>query len=206
LRFNKDNKYINDMKAILGIKKGMTRVFVEEKAIPVTVLDVTGCKVAKVNGEKIELGLGQKKNANKAIQGQYKELGFVPRYTKVFDGVLPEDLKIGSDILPETFVKGDTVTLSGVSKGKGFAGVVKRHKFKGGPRTHGQSDRLRAPGSIGAGATPGRVLKGTRMGGRMGTEVVTIKGKKVVDIKENYILISGPVPGSKGDLIAIFTE
>ena len=194
------------MKAILGIKKGMTRVFDGEKAIPVTVLDVAGCKVAKVNGQKVELGLGQKKNANKAAQGQYKELGFVPRYTKIFDGTLPEDLKIGSEMLPETFVKGDTVTLSGVSKGKGFAGVVKRYKFKGGPRTHGQSDRLRAPGSIGAGASPGRVFKGTRMGGRMGTYIVTIKGKKVVDIKENYILISGPVPGSNGDLIAIFTE
>lgn len=108
--------------------------------------------------------------------------------------------------MPETFVIGDTVTLSGVSKGKGFAGVVKRYKFKGGPRTHGQSDRLRAPGSIGAGASPGRVFKGTRMGGRMGTDIVTIKGKKIVDIKENYILISGPVPGSNGDLIAIFTE
>lgn len=194
------------MKAILGIKKGMTRVFDGEKAIPVTVLDVAGCKVAKVNGQKVELALGQKKNAKKAAQGQYKELGFVPRYTKIFDGTLPEDLKVGSEILPEIFVKGDTVTLNGVSKGKGFAGVVKRYRFKGGPRTRGQSDRLRAPGSIGAGADPGRVFKGTRMGGRMGSDVVTIKGKKVVDIKENYILISGPVPGSNGDLIAIFTE
>jgi len=194
------------MKAILGIKKGMTRIFDGERSIPVTVLDVTGCKIAKVTGENVELGLGQKKKSNKALQGQYKDLGFVPRYTKIFKGTLEEGLTVGSEILPETFVKGDTVSLTGVSKGKGFAGVVKRHGFKGGPRTRGQSDRLRAPGSIGAGADPGRVFKGTRMGGRMGSENITIKGKKVIDIKENYILISGPVPGSNGDLVSIFSE
>jgi large subunit ribosomal protein L3 len=194
------------MKAILGIKKGMTRIFDGERSIPVTVLDVTGCKIAKVAGENVELGLGQKKKSNKALQGQYKDLGFVPRYTKIFKGTLEEGLTVGSEILPETFVKGDTVSLTGVSKGKGFAGVVKRHGFKGGPRTRGQSDRLRAPGSIGAGADPGRVFKGTRMGGRMGSENITIKGKKIVDIKENYILISGPVPGSNGDLVSIFSE
>ena len=193
------------MKAILGIKKGMTRIFDGEKAVPVTVLDVSGCKVAKINEGKVELALGEKKG-KKAVQGQYKELGFVPRYTKIFEGSLGEDIKVGSDINADIFEKGESITLNGISKGKGFAGVVKRHGFKGGPRTHGQSDRLRAPGSIGAGADPGRVFKGTRMGGRMGTDKITIKNKRVVDIKENYILISGPVPGSNGDLVAIFSE
>lgn len=193
------------MKAILGIKKGMTRIFDGEKAVPVTVLDVSGCKVAKINEGKVELALGEKKG-KKAVQGQYKELGFVPRYTKIFEGSLGEDIKVGSDINADIFEKGEIITLNGISKGKGFAGVVKRHGFKGGPRTHGQSDRLRAPGSIGAGADPGRVFKGTRMGGRMGTDKITIKNKRVVDIKENYILISGPVPGSNGDLVAIFSE
>ncbi len=194
------------MKAILGIKKGMTRVFQGEKVIPVTVIDISGCKVAKKEDGSIELGLGERKKATKAIQGQYKELGFVPKFTKKFKGNFEEDLNVGSDVTANVFNEGDAVALSGVSKGKGFAGVVKRWGFKGGPRTHGQSDRLRAPGSIGAGADPGRVFKGTRMGGRMGSENITVKNKKVVGIKDNYVLISGPVPGSNGDLVAIFSE
>ncbi len=194
------------MKAILGIKKGMTRVFVDDKSIPVTVVDVSDCKIANIDEKQgqIVLGLGNKKNAKKSLEGQYKELGFVPRYRWVIKGDVLEGLKIGSDVVAETFNKGDVITISGVSKGKGFAGVVKRHGFKGGPRTHGQSDRLRAPGSIGAGTDPGRVFKGTRMGGRMGSEKVTIKNKRIVDIKENYILVSGPVPGSNGDLVKIY--
>lgn len=194
------------MKAILGIKKGMTRVFDGEKSIPVTVVDVNGCKVSKIEGEKVELGLGKKNNATKALEGKYKALGFVPKYRKSFDGILVEGVEVGKDIQAEDFVKGDIVNLSGVSKGKGFAGVVKRWGFKGGPRTHGQSDRLRAPGSIGAGADPGRVWKGTRMGGRMGSDNVTVKNKRIVDVKETYLLVSGPVPGSNGDLVAIFSE
>ncbi len=122
------------------------------------------------------------------------------------EGELPEGLALGSDLVAETFNEGDIVTVSGVSKGKGFAGVVKRHGFKGGPRTHGQSDRLRAPGSIGAGTDPGRVFKGTRMGGRMGSDKVTIKNKRIVGIKDNHILISGPIPGSNGDLVKIYIE
>jgi len=98
------------------------------------------------------------------------------------------------------------VTVTGISKGKGFQGVVKRHGFKGGPRTHGQSDRLRAPGAIGARTTPGRVYKGKRMAGRMGHDTVTIKNKRIVGIKENILLISGPLPGSNGDLVKIYTE
>lgn len=194
------------MKAILGIKKGMTRVFSKDKTIPVTLVDVTGCRIANVKDGKIELALGNKKKSTKSITGQYKELGYVPMYKWVVKGELPEGLKIGSDLVAETFNEGDTVVVTGISKGKGFAGVVKRHGFKGGPRTHGQSDRLRAPGSIGAGADPGRVFKGTRMGGRMGSDQVTIKNKKIVGIKETYILISGPIPGSNGDLVKIYIE
>ncbi len=194
------------MKAILGIKKGMTRVFEGDRAVPVTVVDVSGCKVARVIKDEIVLGLGSKKKGTKAELGKYKDLGYTPMHKWVLKGELPEGLKIGSDIVPETFKLGDKVTVSSTSKGKGFAGVVKRHGFKGGPRTHGQSDRLRAPGSIGAGTDPGRVWKGTRMGGRMGSEKVTIKNKKVVGIKDTYLLISGPIPGSNGDLVKIFEE
>jgi large subunit ribosomal protein L3 len=194
------------MKAILGIKKGMTRVFNQDKAVPVTVVDVNGCKIANIKDEAIELGLGVKKRPTKAQIGQYKELGFVPKYKCFFKSQLPEGLKIGSDLVGESFNEGDTVVISGISKGKGFAGVVKRHGFKGGPRTHGQSDRLRAPGSIGAGTDPGRVFKGKKMGGRMGSETVTIKNKKIVGINDNLLLISGPIPGSNGDLVKIYLQ
>jgi len=194
------------MKAILGIKKGMTRIFEGDKAVPVTVVDVNGCKIARVNKEEIVLGLGAKKKGTKAALGQYKELGYLPMHKWVVKGELPEGLKIGSDVVAETFNQGDKVTISAVSKGKGFAGVVKRYRFKGGPRTHGQSDRLRAPGSIGAGTDPGRVFKGTRMGGRMGSEKVSIKNKRIVGVKETYLLINGPIPGSNGDLVKIYIE
>ncbi len=194
------------MKAILGIKKGMTRVFRDDRSVPVTFVDVAGCKIAGEKNNKIEIGLGNKKKGTKAQLGQYKELGYVPMHTWLVDGKIPEGLKIGSDLVAEIFNEGDAVTVSGVSKGKGFAGVVKRYKFKGGPRTHGQSDRLRAPGSIGAGADPGRVFKGTRMGGRMGSDAVTIKNKRIVGINDSIILISGPIPGSNGDLVKIYIE
>ena len=195
------------MKAILGIKKGMARIFVDDRVVPVTLVDVTGCKVANIRKDgKVELGLGNKKKGTKAQLGQYKELGYVPMYKWVVESELPEGFKAGSELVAETFNEGDTVTVTGISKGKGFQGVVKRHGFKGGPRTHGQSDRLRAPGAIGARTTPGRVYKGKRMAGRMGHDTVTIKNKRIVGIKENILLISGPLPGSNGDLVKIYTE
>lgn len=194
------------MKAILGIKKGMTRVFEGDKAVPVTVVDVSGCKIARVIKDEIVLGIGNKKKSTKAELGKYKDLGYTPMHKWVIKGELPEGMKVGSDVVAETFNKGDKVVISAKSKGKGFAGVVKRHGFKGGPRTHGQSDRLRAPGSIGAGTDPGRVWKGTRMGGRMGSDKVSIKNKRVVDIKGTYLLINGPIPGSNGDLVKIYIQ
>ena len=105
--------------------------------------------------------------------------------------------------LAEAFKEGDRVTLSGISKGKGFAGVVKRHHFQGGPRTHGQSDRERAPGSIGSTTTPGRVLKGKRMAGRMGGEKVTVKNLLIakIDPEKNVILIKGAIPGHRNSLL-----
>ena len=113
-------------------------------------------------------------------------------------------LKIGDQITPKLMFKiGEKVNVSGVSKGKGFAGVVKRHGFSGGPRTHGQSDRERAPGSIGQTTTPGRVYKGKRMAGRMGGERVTIKNLKVVDVGDDYLLVSGLVPGAKKGFLEV---
>ena len=194
------------MKALIGIKKVMTRVIKGDNIVPVTILDVTGCILSNKEAMGFELGLGEKKKSTKALAGKYKEAKRIPLFRKYFKGDLGEEVKIGDEIKAEMFTVGEKVTVTGTSKGKGFAGVVKRWGFKGGQRTRGQSDRLRAPGSIGAGTDPGRVLKGKKMGGRMGQDTVTIKDKEIIDIKENYILISGPVPGPKGQVVSIFTE
>jgi large subunit ribosomal protein L3 len=195
------------MKAIIGTKKDMTRVFKEEKSIPCTIVDVSNCFMSKKDEKGFELGIGEKKNATKALKGNYKEAKKVPFRKKFFAGEFEPELKVGDEINPESaFDIGDKVTVTGISKGKGFQGVVKRWGFHGGPRTHGQSDRLRAPGSIGAGTDPGRVWKGKKMGGRMGGDTVTLKGIEVLDIKDNLLVLSGPMPGVKGGLITIYKE
>lgn len=194
------------MKALIGIKKGMTRVFKGDKVVPVTVVDVSGCILSFVEKQGFELGLGEKKKPNKAMIGKYKNAKKVPSKMEYFKGELLEGLSVGDEIKPEIFEIGEKVVVRGVSKGKGFAGVVKRWGFAGGPKTHGQSDRHRAPGSIGAGTDPGRVWKGKKMAGRMGCERVTLKNKEVIGINENYILLSGPIPGANGELVAIYTK
>lgn len=190
------------MKYILGIKKGMTRVFDGDKSVAVTVVDVDGCKVSFADDNGYELGIGTKRG-NVATVGKYKQYGSVPRFTHWVSDKLDDGVEVGSEVVLDTFEKGKKVDVKGVTKGKGFAGVVKRWGFAGGPKTHGQSDRLRAPGSIGAGTDPGRVLKGKRMAGRMGGDQMTVKNKMIVDRKDNYILVSGAVPGSKGSQVLI---
>jgi len=194
------------MKALIGIKKGMTRIFKEDKVVPVTIVDTEGCVLSHIEPEGFELGIGEKKHPNKAMQGKYKATERMPVLRRYFKGSLEEGAEKGQEIKVEIFSIGDKVTVSGVSKGKGFAGVVKRWGFAGGPRTRGQSDRLRAPGSIGAGTDPGRVLKGKKMPGRKGQDKVTLKEREIVGIEENLVLIAGPVPGSKGDMVAIYEE
>lgn len=181
----------------------------------------------------VQLGFGQIKNIKKSIKGQLTKAGIKTplRFLRELRldqlekkepqnliKLIEEDKKkglaigeikifIGDQLKPTLFFKkGDIVTISGISKGKGFQGVVKRHAFAGGPRTHGQSDRERAPGSIGQATTPGRVYKGKRMAGRMGGERVTIKGLKVVEVKDDGLLIKGLVPGAKGSLLEIKGE
>lgn len=193
------------MKAVIGIKKGMTRVFKGDKVLPVSVIDISGCILSYLEKDGFELGIGESRKANKAISGKYKALKAVPTKREYFKGNL-EEKNIGDSIDAEMFNVGDKVVVAGITKGKGFAGVVKRWGFHGGPKTHGQSDRLRAPGSIGAGTDPGRVVKGKKMAGRKGQDTVTLKGREIVDIKDNHLLILGPVPGSKGDLIRIYAE
>jgi large subunit ribosomal protein L3 len=194
------------MKALIGIKKGMTRIFNEDKVVPVTIVDTQGCVLSHIEPEGFELGIGEKKHPNRAMQGKYKAAGKYPVRRKYFKGALSKEIKLGEQVDTEIFSVGDKVNVSGVSKGKGFAGVVKRWGFAGGPKTRGQSDRHRAGGSIGAGTDPGRVLKGKKMPGRMGQDKVTLQGKKIVGIQDSLVLIAGPVPGSKGDMVAIYEE
>lgn len=202
-------------KVIIGKKVGMTQAFDKSTGAltPVTVLDVSENVVSKVLKDSegkpthVEFGMGKKKNANKADLGNYKVLKHVPAHKFVIkiEGEVSEGTDEGKEIKADTFEAGDIIDVIGTSKGKGFAGVMKRWNFKGGKRTHGQSDRDRAPGSIGSGTTPGRVYKGKKMAGHMGNEQKTVKNLKVVDIDvdNNLISVSGSLPGFNGGYVVV---
>lgn len=197
---------------MLGQKIDQAQKFLEDGTrIPVTTLwvkdnfVVSHKTIDKNNYSAIQLGFGQKKKANKSQMGQIKgaSLKSAPKILKEvkMEGDLP---RIGQIInASEVFKPGDIINVTGISKGKGYAGVVKRHHFKGGPRTHGQSDRERAPGSIGQTTTPGRVYKGKRMAGRMGHETATIRNLEIMDVSEDRVLVKGLVPGGKNTLIMV---
>lgn len=195
---------------ILGTKIKQTQKFTSEGVrIPVTLIQAGPCFVVQVKEGAIQLGLGEKKEkrTKKPILGHIKKAGLkdIPRFLREVK-VKETKLKPGAEIkVSNIFKPGDLVNVIGTSKGKGFAGVVKRWGFAGGPRTRGQSDRERAPGSIGATTTPGRVLKGKKMAGRMGGERVTVKNLTVVDIdpKNNLLAVKGLVPGARGGLLII---
>jgi len=199
------------MKFILGTKEEMSQIFTEDgNAVPVTLLSagpvvVTQIKTNEKDGyEAVQVGYGVKnpRNINKAEKGHFKGLGNF-RHVKEFR-TTPGEMKVGDSFDVSSFEPGDVIEVSGVSKGKGFQGVVKRHGFHGGPRSHGQKHSEREPGSIGA-TGPQRVFKGTRMGGRMGADRVTVKRLKVVAIdKENNVMaVSGAIPGRRGTVIEI---
>jgi large subunit ribosomal protein L3 len=199
------------MMTILGIKKEMTQLFDENgKAMAVTIVDVSNNSVVGLRNEETDgysaaiIGMGKKRAANKAEEGQYKKLGYVPQYIVEDRNMEVKEEDKNKDV-DFSGVVNKKVTVTGISKGKGFQGVVKRWGFAGGPKTHGQSDRHRAPGSIGSGTTPGRVYKGKKMAGRMGGDRKTIKNLKIVKYieSENLIVISGPVPGSKNSLLVM---
>lgn len=191
----------------------MTQYFSEDgKCTAATLLaagpiTVTALRTKERDGyEAVQVGYGTQlpKRVNKAQIGALKELG-VFRYMREYRPKAPEtDVKVGDKVTVEAFAAGDDVTVTGVSKGKGFQGVVKRHGFHGGDRTHGQKHSEREPGSIGA-TGPQRVIPGTRMAGRMGSDTVSVKGLKVlaVDATNNLILVSGAIPGRRGTLIEI---
>ncbi len=204
------------MPGLLAKKIGMTNIFSEDgKIIPVTVLEVGPCKVYAVKTkvkdgyESLQIGFGEKKekNVNKPLMGNFKKLGLpAPQLLQEFRNFESTQFKIGDEIKADIFQIGDKVKVSGKNKGKGFQGVVRRHGFGGvGQTTHGQSDRVRAPGSIGASSYPSRVFKGQKMAGRMGFENTTIRNLKVVKIiaDKNIIMVKGAVPGSINSIVAI---
>lgn len=195
----------------------MKQSFVGGVRTPVTMIKAGPCVVTQVrtmDGDGywgIQLGFGEKriKNTPKPLIGHLKGATkgkWAPRFISEVKLDKEPNLKVGDEvIISDVFSLGDTVTVTGISKGKGFAGVIKRWGFAKGPRTHGQSDRLRAPGSIGQGTTPGRVHKGKKMGGRMGTDRSTVKNLKVVifDEETGEIGVSGPVPGNNKSFLIV---
>lgn len=209
------------LNAILGTKITQSQAFTSNgKRIPVTKVMAGPCFVINIKTRDkdgynaLQLGLGQRRmvTITKPEAGNLKKSGLEknpPRFLRevpISDLSNLGDLRVGAQIkIEEVFVAGDTIQVTGVSKGKGFQGVVKRHHFRGGPRTHGQSDRERAPGAIGSTTTPGRVYKGKRMAGRMGTDRVTVKNLKVVkvDREKNILTILGLVPGGRNGLLVI---
>jgi large subunit ribosomal protein L3 len=203
------------MKGILGKKLGMTQIFLEDgKAIPVTVIEAGPCCVMQVKTlnsdgyEAVKVGFSEirkEKNVNKPMSGMFKKAGVKPY--KLIKEFKMGNLKVGDFVTVGMFSKGDTIDVSGVSKGKGFQGVMKRHNFKGGPASHG-SMFYRAPGSIGASSFPSRVWKNQGLPGHMGSESKTIKNLTVVDVRpeQNLLLVEGAVPGAPGTYLEIRKE
>ena len=207
------------MSGIIGKKLGMSNIFGQDgEIIPVTVIQAGPCNVVNIrtkekNGyEALQLSFGERKekHASKPLAGQYKSSGLKPAVQlKEFRNFNLGDYKVGDQIGANFFVEGEKIKVRGRNKGKGFQGVMKRHNFRGvGGTTHGQSDRLRAPGSIGSSSYPSRVFKGMKMAGRMGYENVTIDGLKVVKVipEQNLIFVKGAVPGSVNTILELIKK
>jgi len=205
------------MKGIIGKKLGMTSVFADDgRSISCTVIEAGPCYVAAVKTKEkdgysaVKLGFGEakEKRVAKAQKADFKKRNLPNlRYLKeIRDFDKTDELKVGDQIKADLFREGEIVKVTGITKGKGFQGVVKRHHFGGGSVTHGQSDRLRAPGSIGASSYPSRVFKGQRMAGRDGCDQVTVRNLKVVKVilDSNLILVHGAVPGAISGIVEIY--
>ena len=199
------------IQGIIGRKLGMTQIFRDSgKAEAVTAIEAGPCSViqvktvAKEGYNAVQLGFGEAKRLSSPQRGHIKGLGQV-KYLKEFRVGDSETIEVGERVDVSLFKAGDLVDITGVSKGKGFAGVVKRHHFAGGPKTHGQSDRHRHPGSIGAGTSPGRVLKGMRMAGHMGDRRTTVSHLEVfeADPARNLLVVKGAIPGARNGLLLI---
>jgi large subunit ribosomal protein L3 len=192
----------------------MTRIFGDDgTVVPVSVIEATPNTVTRIRSAEqdgysaLQLGAGTARRVTKPVAGQFKHLGKDqqrPRSVREVRVESAEGYEIGQQVGVDVFEAGELVDVTGVSKGHGFTGVIARHHFRRGPKTHG-SDHHRAPGSIGAGTFPGRVWKGTRMAGHMGNEQVTVKKLKVVkiDTERNLILVKGAVPGARNGLLLV---
>lgn len=204
------------MSGLLGKKLGMTNLYSKDgKVIPVTIVEAGPCPVVEIRTkekdgyEAVQLGFGSKKekHVNKPEMGNFKKKNLSPvAILREFSGFDLSALKIGDTLKADMFAEGEKVKIVGISKGKGFQGVVKRHNFGGvGNQTHGQHNRQRSPGSIGASSYPSRVFKGTRMAGRLGNSQVTIKNSKIikVDAEKNLVFLLGAVPGAVNSIVEI---
>ena len=191
----------------------MTRIFDEKGvAVATTLIEAGPCWVTQTETnqregwEAVQIGYDETK-PKRLTRGQLGHLKGLPplRHLREVPADGTVEMQVGDRVDASIFAEGDRIDVIGTSKGRGFAGVVKRHHFRGGPKTHGQSDRWRAPGSIGSGTTPGRVLKGTRMAGHMGHERVTVKNLQVVrvDAERNLVAVKGAVPGPRGGLLLL---
>ncbi|MDO8688359.1 MAG: 50S ribosomal protein L3 [Dehalococcoidales bacterium] len=199
------------MSGIIGRKLGMTQIFQDNGEVEtVTAIEAGPCAVIQVKTavkegyNAVQLGFGATKRLQSPQRGHLKELGPF-KYLREFRLNDTQDIKVGDTVQVSLFVAGDLVDVTGISKGKGFAGVVKRHHFAGGPKTHGQSDRHRHPGAIGSTTSPGRVWKGLRMAGRMGGERVTVSRLSILkaDVERNLLLVKGAIPGNRNGLVLI---
>jgi large subunit ribosomal protein L3 len=202
------------MAGLIGRKLGMTRIFAEDgSVVPVSVIEVTPNTVTRLrSAEKdgytaVQLGAGIARRLTKPVAGQFKDLDKdhqKPRYVREVRAEADETYEVGQQVGVDAFAAGELVDVTGVSKGHGFTGVIERHNFKRGPKTHG-SDHHRAPGSIGAGTYPGRVWKGTKMAGQMGNARVTVKKLTVVrvDPERNLLLVRGAVPGARNGTLIV---
>jgi large subunit ribosomal protein L3 len=204
------------MSGIIGKKVGMTTIFnAEGQAVPCTLIEAGPCVVTQVRTEDkdgykaIQLGYGEKKekNTSRSLVGHFKKAGTTPKRKLVEFKEFEKEYSLGETIrIEDVFVEGDFIDVSGNSKGRGFQGVVKRHGFAGvGGQTHGQHNRGRHPGSIGACSFPSRVFKGVRMGGRMGNTRTTIQNLKVLKVltEQNLIVVNGSIPGAKNSYITL---
>lgn len=196
---------------LLGRKRGMTQVFDEKgQVIPVTVLEMGPCFVTQIKNQErdgytaLQLGFEETRHVNKPMRGHLKQLPPIRHLREVRTSNIG-DFQVGQKLGVALFSIGELVDVSGISKGKGTAGVVKRHHFHGGPTTHGQSDRTRTPGASSATTTPGRVLKGTRRAGQMGNARVTGHNLEVVQVdpERNLLAVKGAVPGAKNGLVFV---
>lgn len=196
------------MEMILAKKIGMTRIFDKDgNTVPVSIMEAGPCVVTQVKSkdkdgyDAVQIGYGSLKHINKPAKGHLKKSQSDSRYLKEVKN--SQDLKVGDKITVDIFKSDDIVSISGISKGKGYAGTVKRHHFTTGPKTHG-SNNYRQPGSIGA-TYPQRVIKGRRMSGHLGYDEVSVKNVKVIDInsEKNLLLVKGPVPGAKDRLLVV---